>query len=199
MSATFYTVGHSTNSLEQLLSLLKQHQITAVADVRSQPYSRLNPQFNREPFRSALKNCGLSYVYLGAELGARSSDPSCYVQGKAQYDLLASTASFQRGLERLQKGASKYLIALMCAEKEPLACHRTILVSRHLRERGFNVRHILGDGSLEDHDSSVDRLLRMLRIPEQDIFRSKADMVCLAYRLQADKIAYNIDEVTVSA
>ena len=199
MSATFYTVGHSTNSLEQLLSLLKQHQITAVADVRSQPYSRLNPQFNREPLSSALKNRRLSYVFLGAELGARSSDPSCYVHGKVQYDLLASTASFQRGLERLQGGAGKYLIALMCAEKEPLACHRTILVSRHLRERGFNVRHILADGSLEDHDSSVDRLLRMLRIPEQDIFRSKADMVSLAYRLQADRIAYNIDELTASA
>lgn len=194
-----FTVGHSTNTFERLASLLKLHQVTAVADVRSQPYSRINPQFNREPLKKALREGGLSYVFLGAELGARSTDPSCYIDGRVQYDLLAKTGLFQRGLERLQKGMAKHRIAIMCAEKEPLVCHRTILVSRHLRDRGISVAHILENGTLEDHDSAVDRLLKMLQIADQDMFRSRAEIVSLAYSLQAEKIAYTTDEMIMTA
>jgi uncharacterized protein (DUF488 family) len=199
LSDIIYTLGHSTHTFEHLLSLLRQHEITALADVRSQPYSRVNPQFNREPFRRALQDSGLSYVFLGAELGARSEDPSCYVNGRVRYDLLAQTSVFQSGIERLEKGMSKHRIAILCAEKEPLACHRAILISRNLRERGVGVRHILDSGVLEDHDSSVERLLRVLRLPEEDMFRSRAELVSLAYTLQADKIAYSNDEKTLTA
>lgn len=199
MNSMIFTVGHSTNTFERLASLLKLHQVTAVADVRSQPYSRINPQFNREPLKKALREGGLSYVFLGAELGARSTDPSCYIDGRVQYDLLAKTGLFQRGLERLQKGMAKHRIAIMCAEKEPLVCHRTILVSRHLRDRGISVAHILENGTLEDHDSAVDRLLKMLQIADQDMFRSRAEIVSLAYSLQAEKIAYTTDEMIMTA
>jgi uncharacterized protein (DUF488 family) len=199
VSLTIYTVGHSTNTFERLVSLLGLHDITAVADVRSQPYSRVNPQFNKGPFKAALGRCGLSYVFLGAELGARSTDPNCYANGKVQYDLLAKTSAFQYGLERLQKGVTKYRIAMMCAEKEPLVCHRTILVARHLRDRGFTVRHILENGTLEDHDSSMERLLKLLRISDQDMFRSKAEIVSLACSMQGQKIAYGPDEMTLTA
>ncbi|MGH9544321.1 MAG: DUF488 family protein [Terriglobales bacterium] len=196
---TIYTVGHSTNTFEQLVSLLKRHDITAVADVRSQPYSRLNPQFNKKPFKAALKQCGMSYVFLGAELGARSTDPNCYVSGKVQYDLLAKTPVFQSGLERLQKGVTKFRVAMMCAEREPLICHRTILIARHLHVRGFAVHHILQNGNLEDHDSAMDRLVKLLRIPDQDMFRSKAEIIGLAYEMQGQKIAYGADEMEQTA
>ncbi len=196
---TIYTVGHSTNTFDQLVSLLKRHDITAVADVRSQPYSRVNPQFNKKPFKAALKQCGMSYVFLGAELGARSTDPNCYVNGKVQYDLLAKTPAFQYGLERLQKGVTKFRVAMMCAEKEPLICHRTILIARHLHERGFAVHHILQNGTLEDHDSAMDRLVNLLRIPDQDMFRSKAEIICHAYTMQGQKIAYGSDEMELTA
>jgi uncharacterized protein (DUF488 family) len=199
VSSVIYTLGHSTNSFAQLLSLLKTHDITAVADVRSQPFSRVNPQFNRKPFKAALKECGLSYVFLGAELGARSTDPTCYVSGKVQYDLLAKTLTFQRGLERLEKGVAKFRVAIMCAEKEPLICHRTILVARHLHERGFAVRHILEGGVLEDHDSSMDRLLKLLRVSERDMFRSRAEILSVAYAMQGQRIAYESDEMTLTA
>jgi uncharacterized protein (DUF488 family) len=199
VSLTIYTVGHSTNTFERLVSLLRLHDITAVADVRSQPYSRVNPQFNKGPFKTALELCGLSYVFLGAELGARSTDRNCYANGKVQYDLLAKTSAFQYGLERLQKGVTKYRIAMMCAEKEPLVCHRTILVARHLRDRGFTVRHILENGALEDHDSSMERLLKLLGISDQDMFRSRAEIVSLAYSMQGQKIAYGPDEMTLTA
>jgi uncharacterized protein (DUF488 family) len=196
---TIYTVGHSTNTFDQLVSLLRLHEITAVADVRSQPYSRLNPQFNKEPFKAALKECGLSYVFLGDELGARSPDPNCYINGKVQYELLGQTAAFKSGLERLQTGATKFRVAMMCAEKEPLICHRTILVSRHLHDRGFNVRHILGTGDLEDHESSITRLLTLLRLPDADMFRTRAEIIAQAYTMQAERIAYGSDEITLTA
>ena len=194
-----YTVGHSTHTFDQLLCLLRQHEITAVADVRSQPYSRLNPQFNREPFKISLRESGLLYVFLGAELGARTDDASCYVNGKIQYEILARTASFQRGIERLRQGTEKNRIVIMCAEKEPLACHRTILISRHLREQNISVRHILDNGILEDHDASIERLLKLLGLAEPDMFRSREELVSLAYTLQGEKIAYSADEITQTA
>ena len=87
----------------------------------------------------------------------------------------------------------------MCAEKEPLACHGTILVSRHLCERGFNIRHILGTGDLEDHDSALTRLVKLLRLPDEDMFRTRAQIIAQAYAMQAERIAYGSDEMTLTA
>jgi uncharacterized protein (DUF488 family) len=129
MTDAVYTIGHSTHSIGRFVELLKSHSVTAVADVRSQPYSRMNPQFSREPLKEALRNANIKYVFLGKELGARSENKSCYRDGQVQYDLLAQTDLFKRGIERVKEGARTYRIALMCAEKEPLECHRTILVA----------------------------------------------------------------------
>ncbi len=115
-----FTIGHSTHSAEVFLALLRQHGVEAVADVRSSPFSRFNPQFNREPLEQFLKANGIWYVFLGKELGARSEDRSCYLDGRVQYGRLAQTALFQSGLDRVQQGAARYRVALMCAEKEPL-------------------------------------------------------------------------------
>lgn len=190
MSVTFFTIGHSTHNIEKFIGLLKQHQITALVDVRSSPYSRVNPQFNRESLKEVLREQEIAYVFLGKELGARSNDPTCYVRGKVQYDRLAKTDLFSEGLDRVRQGAEKYRIALMCAEKDPLACHRTILVTRHLVGRGMSAQHILEDGSLESHDAAIERLMRQLKLPEGDMFRSRSDWAQDAYRLQGDRIAY---------
>jgi uncharacterized protein (DUF488 family) len=186
---TIYTVGHSTYTIERLIKLLQKHEITAVGDVRSQPYSRTNPQFNREPLKDCLKKAGIAYVFLGEELGARSDDPSCYVQGKISYSRLAESRLFQRGLERVRQGAREFRLALMCAEKEPLDCHRTILVARHLENDGVEVRHILEDGSIELHRDSIDRLKRQLKLAE-DMFKSKTAVEKEAYDTQGSRIAY---------
>lgn len=150
----------------------------------------MNPQFNRETLRYKLREGGIKYVFLGRELGARSDDKSCYRNGQVQYELLARTALFKSGIERVKEGAQLYRIALMCAEKEPLECHRTILVSRKLFEEGIAIRHILGDGHIEDHEQTIQRLLSKLRIPEEDIFRSKDEIANEAYARQAKEIAY---------
>jgi uncharacterized protein (DUF488 family) len=165
-----------------------------VADVRSSPYSRINPQFNREPLRAALREAGISYVFMGEELGARSKDPSCYRDGKVDYALLARTELFQAGLDRVRKGAMTHRVALMCAEKDPLDCHRTILVSRKLAEQGVSVSHILADGSIESHDEAMSRLMQMVRVGENDLFRSREDSLREAYRKRGEEIAYQTED-----
>lgn len=193
MTDTIFTLGHSTHPLEYLLGLLSRHRITALCDVRSKPYSRANPQFNREELNKALRESGITYVFLGKELGARSEDPECYENGKVRYERLAQTDLFRKGLDRVQKGASEYRIALMCAEKEPLECHRTILVARHLVARGLDIQHIHADGRLESHAVAISRLKQMLRLPEGDMFRSTEDISADAYLRQEERIAYEKD------
>ncbi|MFO7762062.1 MAG: DUF488 family protein [Thermodesulfobacteriota bacterium] len=191
MNSTIYTIGHSTHSAEKVVDLLRQHGVTAVADVRSRPYSRMNPQFNREAFSALLKAAGIAYVFLGRELGARSEDRECYAGGKVQYDLLAQSKLFQVGLERVIQGMTSHRVALMCAEKDPLTCHRTILVCRHLVAREVNVEHILEDGRLESHDNALSRLLGELGLPERDLFRSRDEIVEKAYSKRGQQIAYS--------
>ena len=144
-----FTIGHSTHAQERFVALLELHAITAVCDVRSKPYSRLNPQFNREELEKALTAHAIAYRFLGRELGARSDDPTCYEDGKVKYQKLAETDLFKRGLKRVLRGLKEnFRIALMCAEKEPLECHRTILVARYLVALGINVWHIHLDAAV---------------------------------------------------
>ncbi len=194
-----YTVGHSTHPQPQFIGLLVRHGITAVCDVRSRPYSRLNPQFNREEIRRALRQHGIQYVFLGEELGARSKDPACYENGKVQFGRLAQTDLFREGIKRIKNGMKQYRVALMCAEKEPLECHRTILVARHLAAVGIEIQHIHEDGRLETQTAAVSRLRQMLKLPENDLFRSNADVLNDAYCLQEARIAYETTAIAEAA
>jgi uncharacterized protein (DUF488 family) len=193
MPETLYTIGHSNHPVEHFVALLRQHGVTAVCDVRSKPYSRYNPQFDRETLKAALESSGIAYVFLGKELGARSDDPSCYLYGKVQYTKLAQTALFREGLRRVRDGMKSYTIALMCAEKEPLDCHRTILVSRQLAELGIGIEHIHEDGSRESHADALTRLARSLKLREDQLnfFRSAEDIFADAYALQEKRIGYD--------
>jgi uncharacterized protein (DUF488 family) len=174
-----------------LIELLTKHGITAIADVRSSPHSRFNPQFNRENLRRNLKRLGIAYVFLGSELGARSEDPRCYVAGKVHYDRLARTELFQEGIRRIARGVSKQKIALMCAEKDPLTCHRAILICRHLPADEIGVQHILADGRLESHADALTRLLRELGIAGSELFRSRDELIIEAYSRRGEQIAYS--------
>jgi uncharacterized protein (DUF488 family) len=189
-----YTIGHSNHELARFVALLKQHDVQAVADVRSSPYSQYNPQFNRESLEQGLRRHDIAYVFLGVELGARRQEPECYFQGRADYALISRTPAFARGIERLVEGAAKMRISLMCAEKDPLDCHRCILVSPHLCQRGLNISHILPDGTLESHAQVEARLLRLLELPEQELFRSPKEIIADAYQIQGEKIAYQEQE-----
>src|SRR5438045_3994582 len=142
MSA-IYTVGHSTRSIDEFVGLLKGAGIAAIADVRSTPYSRRNPQFNQVTLRRCLHSHHIAYVFLGAELGGRGSPGSEYNEyGRIRYRSIAESALFDEGLRRVQSGSMRMPLALMCAESDPLDCHRGILISRVLTARGTQVTHI---------------------------------------------------------
>lgn len=194
MPNVIYTIGHSTHSIEKLVNLLTVHHITSVADVRSYPYSRFAPQFNRENLQVALRTAGISYVFLGRELGARPKDRTCYVEGTVHYDRLARTKLFQEGLNRIVEGVRRHRIALLCAEKDPLTCHRAILVCRHLVNRDIKAQHILEDSQLESHDKALTRLLKDLDLPECDLFRNRDDVIGEAYNRRGQQIAYTENE-----
>src|SRR5579872_5115027 len=186
-----HTIGHSNHPIERYLELLRLHGITALADVRSTPYSRFNPQFGRESLHAALAGAGIHYVFLGAELGARSSDPACYdSEGRVSYAKLAATELFRQGLQRLKTGMRDHRIAIMCAEREPLECHRTILVARELVREGIPVQHILADGSVEQHAHAMDRLISKLGLTGTDLFSTPGDLTERALDLQAARMAY---------
>lgn len=185
-----FTIGHSTHSVEAFLALLRQHGVEAVADVRSSPFSRFNPQFNRENLQRYLEENGIRYVFLGKELGARTEDRSCYENGRVQYARLARTPLFQVGLDRVRQGSGKYRVALMCAEKEPLECHRTLLVSHALDQQGQAVVHIHADGNLETHEAAMERLTDVVGIPGEDLFRSREELLAEALARQEERIAY---------
>jgi uncharacterized protein (DUF488 family) len=190
---TLYTVGHSNHPFEVLLGLLERHRIDAVADVRSTPFSRRNPQYNKQELAAALEAQGIAYVYLGVELGARSDDPEHYREGRVDFDRLGASARFQAGLERLLTGARTRRIAALCAEKEPLDCHRTLLVSRQLVERGAAVAHILADGGLEPHAKTEARLLALTKTEPLPLLSGPGERAAAlerAYEIRGRAIAY---------
>src|SRR5688572_26406621 len=185
-----FTIGHSTHEQSTLLRLLELHGVTAVADVRSNPFSARLPQFNRPVLDKALDEWGIRYSFLGKELGARRDEQHCYVDGQARYDRIAETPAFTEGIKRVLNGLENYRIALLCAEKDPITCHRTILVCRHLRRAGVTINHILADGSLEPHHAAEARLRAQFGLQQPSLFDTPEQQLEEAYDRQSLKIAY---------
>lgn len=195
MSTTQYpifTVGHSNHPPDVFVQLLVRHGVDEVADVRSAPYSRYTPQFNHESIQRMLEDIGIEYAYCGGELGGRPTDHSCYdADGRVRYERVADSDQFDDGLRRIIRAADERRVALLCTEKEPLECHRTLLVARALAERGVAVTHILANGGLESHDDAMTRLVEAHKLPPNgDMFRSPSDVILEALERQARKFAY---------
>lgn len=185
-----FTLGHSTHTIDRFVELLRRHDVTAIADVRSRPYSRMNPQFNKDPLAKSLKQHGIAYSFVGKELGARPDDPACYVQGRARYDLIARTDLFQQGLDRVVSGSTKYRIALVCAEKDPMTCHRAMLVCRALATRSVGAKHILANGAIEEHADGLRRVATEVGVSLTDLFREPAEILEEVYARRVSEIEY---------
>jgi uncharacterized protein (DUF488 family) len=185
-----YTIGHSNHEIATFIDLLERHDVKLVADVRSSPYSGYNSQFNREPLSAALRSRGLEYLFLGRELGARRDEPECYVDQKVKFPLVARLPLFRQGIDHLRQTIVGSRTALLCAEKDPLACHRAILICRYLRKDDIDIRHILEDGVAEQNADAESRLLALLKMPSRSLFQSKDELIEEAYDRQGDKIAF---------
>lgn len=194
-----YTVGHSNQSIEGFVALLQGHSVEVVADVRSRPYSARFPHFSNDRLQASLKAAGIRYVFLGRELGARRDEAECYVNGRASYERISKLPAFADGINRLLIGVEKYCLTLMCAEHDPLTCHRTILVCHELRKYRLLIKHICRTGVIEDHEQAEQRLLdeEIGGSDQIDMFaktRNASQILELAYAQRADTIAYRRDE-----
>lgn len=198
--ASIFTVGHSTQSLEEFTELLRRHSIQVVIDVRSAPYSRWVPHFNKGPLARWLLQHEIRYSHMPDEFGARKLDAGLLDEGgRVDFERVRETPEFRRGIERLGRGAAEgHRIALMCAEADPYDCHRFSMITYQLVREGIPVKHILRDGSLIDNQELEQRLRAEYGVTEQaDMFSPQlTDAMQLeeAYRQRGRQVAYTSTE-----
>jgi uncharacterized protein (DUF488 family) len=189
---TILTIGHSRHSLERFLALLKEAQVAAVADIRSAPVSRFAPHFNKAALAASLQAHGIDYVFLGKALGGRPERPELYTGGIADYEKMSASAEFRAGLGQLKGVAECRRVAVLCAEADPLDCHRCLLVGRALADAGIDAGHILPSGAVITHEEAEDRLLQIEGgLAEAGLLlRSRAERLAEAYRSRNRRSAY---------
>jgi uncharacterized protein (DUF488 family) len=182
-----FTIGHSNLAADRFVALLRDAGVTAVADVRSVPFSRWCPWFSGKALAKRLAEENMSYLGFGDSLGGRPRDPRLYSDGIADYEAMAATPEFRAGLDRVGDAMGRHRVCLLCAEREPLDCHRCLLVARALAERGLVPGHILFDGTIEPHGATEDRLLQLAG-GETDLFRDAGARLAAAYRARARSV-----------
>ena len=191
---TLYTIGYATKPIETFLEQLKSHNIDAIADVRSVPYSKVFHDYHREGLHKTLKAAQVKYVFLGDELGPRSKQVEHYnVENQIQFDRLMASDLFLSGIDRVRNGLSKGMnIAMLCACKDPAICHRSLLVGyslNHKEKPPLNINHILHDGKLETQLELETRLMTVTQtIP--DMFTDEDTSKAIAYKKQCQSCAY---------
>ncbi len=192
-----YTIGHSNLEAAEFVAALRRFEIAVLADVRSLPRSTRHPQFSRDNLEEALRDAGVRYLYLGDELGGRPADPKLYSSnGLVNYKARRGCRDFQYGIERVVEMAAEAPVALLCAEEDPVTCHRFLLITPELTKRGIAPVHIRKGGVLESQADAEDRLLgeHQADIAGPSLFA--ADRVAAledALVLQAEKCAYRAD------
>jgi uncharacterized protein (DUF488 family) len=188
------TIGHSNIPAERFLARLQGAGVDTVADVRSTPQSRFCPWFSQKPLSATLAAAGIGYTPMGDALGGRPRHDRLYRDGVADYEAMAIEPDYIAGLDRLLDMAARSRVCLMCSEREPLDCHRCLLVARSLAGRGVATGHILHDGSIEPHAATEIRLLALdeKAVPQAcDLFTSgQRDRLAAAYRRRARAVAY---------
>lgn len=211
---TIFTIGHSNHETDWFVDLLERCSIECVVDVRSVPYSRWRPQFNKKEIAPLLNGRGMDYVFLGNELGGRVENPKYYSKGRIVYEKILSddnmSSPFRSGIWKVTELSRRKRIVLMCAEKDPLQCHRALLIARELvgpRDDGHDreVRHILANGQSEDHAFTVKRLCGDSRIRKEYEKTRQGDLLSdsaafenemssledFAYRMRGHEVAYH--------
>ena len=193
--AKIFSIGYAGLSQDAFLALLEKHQIACIADVRSSPYSKAFPNYNKENMPAWLRSQKIHYVYLGSELGPRSNNNEHYNdKGQVQFDKLSATENFDNGIRRLESGARKMNVAIMCAEKDPMTCHRSLLVAEYSKGSTLEFSHILQDGSLETHEEMIVRAMKLYQMAP-DMFTPLEECQKLTHAKLCDRYAYSKPEV----
>ena len=199
MNGKLYTIGYAGLSAAELTDVLKSHNIDTVLDVRSVPKSSYAPQFDRESITGALDTAGIAYAFMGQCFGARPREPWLYGRdGRADFLKIAGSKMFLAGLDNVFKGlAEGHRVALMCAEKDPLDCHRAILVARALSTCGVQAVHILRGGAVRTQAELDDMLLQkyfpegaQLSFAGCGVSQGREEQLKEAYRLRGREIAH---------
>ncbi|MDR6129083.1 DUF488 domain-containing protein [Sphingomonas sp. SORGH_AS_0438] len=188
-----FTIGYSGLEPSSFVELLTSNLIDVVCDVRSTPYSHYKPDFSRVPLRGILNNGGIKYVFMGDQLGARPKDRSCYVNGQATYDRISSADFFKAGLSRLRNGVQSLNLAIVCSERDPIECHRAVLVCRNLPDLSSSIFHIHTNGLIESQKQFDERLVQLHNAAPPPLLRQPGDWersVNLAYEKQSAAVAY---------
>jgi uncharacterized protein (DUF488 family) len=155
-----YTIGHGNRKLEDFLALLKEFGIEYLIDVRSQPYSKFNPQYNQNDLKFFLERNGIKYVFMGDNIGGRPKDTSCYDdEGKVDYEAVKTKEFFINGIERLKTAYNKDInVVIMCSESKPCECHRSKLIGRVLNTENIILKHIDENGKVKDQATVINEL-----------------------------------------
>jgi uncharacterized protein (DUF488 family) len=193
-SYDLFSIGHSNLAAERFLAMLQATGVNAIADVRSTPFSRFCPWFSQKPLAASLAAAGIGYAAMGDTLGGRPCDDALYCDGVADYEAMAAVPAYVAALERLVEAAERSRLCLLCAEREPLDCHRCLLVARSLSQRGVAVGHILHDGAIEAHTATERRMLALDEKADPyacDLFATGQDQrLAAAYRRRALAVGF---------
>lgn len=201
MEKTVFTVGHSNHTLEYFLKILQLHRINCIIDVRSVPYSRIVPQFNKDLLVSSLKINNIVYAHFAKEFGARHTKLSLLDEnGKVDFDKIRASDEFKQGVVRLENALRiGYRVALMCSEANPFDCHRFSMISYQLVKEQMQIYHILQNGALLDNRELENRLLRKYcrQLPVSTLFETVTLEMQLenAYRLRGKDIAFSANRL----
>lgn len=204
INKVLYTVGHSKHSLQHFLKILRLNNISCIVDVRSMPFSKICPQFNQDNFKKFLNENGIYYIFMGKEFGARREDKNLYTnEGYLDFEKTANSKDFIEGVERISKGLKKdFRIAFMCTEKDPINCHRNILVAHEFQKNNYEIQNILADGTIESQQHLEQRLLNIY-FPNRfqiDLFENskenlnEKELINKAYKLRNKDIGYTLNE-----
>ncbi|HET7212892.1 MAG TPA: DUF488 domain-containing protein [Terriglobia bacterium] len=193
-----FTVGHSSMEAGEFTRLLGMHKAGVVMDVRSRPASGRFPHFNGAVLENILQSEGIAYQFLGEELGGRPSDPAAYSpDGVVNYRACRRSYNFSAGIERIERELQTRPIVLMCAEEDPIECHRFLMICPELVALGLHPLHIRRDGNIETQEAAEDRLLRSTglgHVAANTLFpAARAETIEEALELQARKYAFRVD------
>jgi uncharacterized protein (DUF488 family) len=194
-----FTIGHSNIPAERFVGMLRTAGVDTVADVRSTPFSRRFPWFSGKNLAARLRQEGMVYTAFGDSLGGRPRDPALYCDGTADYGAMAKQEDFRVGLNRLLTLAADRRVCLTCAEREPLDCHRCLLVARALAARGLSIGHILHDGTIEPQASTQERLLAPSGANTDLFAPGQSERLAAAYRARARTVAYRAKTMGANA